>query len=113
MKIWDKIIKTGAVLGAVYFILSQIFGGLSFFKNGIIEKERKVQSDLIQQQVVTDLKNITTSIMLNIDTLKISQDKVMVKLDANTKATNAVITGFKKHLKATDRLEELLNFYEF
>jgi hypothetical protein len=105
----DKAKNISVIIGA----FMALYGVYSLFASKIIEKDRQTQSEMVQEKIVKDLMDATTTIKLNLDTLKLSQDKVMIKLDANTKATNAVIVGFKKHLKATDRLEELLNFYEF
>jgi hypothetical protein len=113
MKIWDKILKASAVLGAVIFLCSSIFGGYSFLNRKAVEKERKTQHEITLERTVNKLIKSDSVTIAMIDTLLVHQGILMYKIEENTKGTKAVISGFKKHLKATDRLEELLNFYEF
>ena len=113
MKVWDKIIKISAVLGAVIFICSSVFGGYSLLTKRAIEQDRKTQNEIaLLKQIEKSARNDSVTLSM-IDTLLVHQGILMMKVEENSKGTKAVISGFKKHLKATDRLEELLNFYEF
>jgi hypothetical protein len=113
MKISDKMSKTSALVRDIIYIGGLLVSIYLFTGKKAVEKERETISKTAQENTIKALTSTTTTMILKIDTLMDNQAKIMVKLDANTKGTNAVITGFKKHLKATDRLEELLNFYEF
>jgi hypothetical protein len=111
--IWDKIIRVSVIMGAILFLLTTIYNGYNSGRKRIVAQERETQGEITQQNSVKELTETVSTMILKVDTLMDNQTKIMTKMDANTKATNAVIVGFKKHLKATDRLEELLNFYEF
>jgi 3-phosphoglycerate kinase len=113
MKIGEEIKKASALIRDVVYIGGLVAAIFLFTGKKAVEKEREATSKATQENTIKELTQTAATMILKIDTLMNSQTKIMAKMDANTKATNAVIVGFKKHLKATDRLEELLNFYEF
>jgi hypothetical protein len=118
MKVWDKIIKVSAILGAVIFIMSSIFGGYSFFARKVIEKERKQQNTIALQNEVgknskTDSLIISQFNELNFrfnnlsDTLKIVVQKQNVMINKQIKSDKGLIELYK----LTGKVGELVNWW--
>ena len=112
MKIWDKVIKISAVLGAVIFILSSVFGGYSFINRRVIEKERKLRNETLQDSRMNMLIRSDSIMIIRfdqvMDALKtVTEDQALV-----IKQQKALNTSFKEHLKQAKKIDELINFYE-
>jgi hypothetical protein len=109
----EKINKASGLIKNIVYILGLLFAVYVFIGKNAVEKERSSQQDIALEKKVDRLIVADSVRAVKIDTIMENQAKMMKKVNENTKDTKYVIGGFKKHLKATDRLEELLNFYEF
>jgi hypothetical protein len=100
------------VMGAIIILSSVFYSGYSLLIKRTIDKERKTQSDLIQVERVN--KWISQDSLINIkfgnisDTLKL----VIVKQNQLIKQNTKLDLGFTKHLKLSEKVDELINFYE-
>jgi hypothetical protein len=112
MKIWDKIIRVSVILGAIIFILTSIYNGYSSYNKRVIEKERKLQSEIIQSErfaklIKSDsLKNVIYNNISDTLRLVIKQQNQLIKQQGKV---NIAITN---HLKLSDKIDELINYYE-
>jgi hypothetical protein len=110
--IWDKIKLAGAIIGAVTVIITSVFGAYSFFTKKIIASDRKIQSDIVLEKKVDMLIKIDSTRTLQFEKVIDTLNLIVKNQVASIKQVTKLNTAFAKHLKQTDRIEELLNWYE-
>jgi hypothetical protein len=108
----NKVKNIALWITAVFAAISTIYGAYSFFSRKIVTADRKEQNDIIYIQAVNKLIKSDSLLILQfsqvVDTLnkvKETQDMLLVK-------QNKLNASFVKHLKLSEKVDELINFYE-
>jgi hypothetical protein len=111
-KVGNIIIKIGSIIGTLVVIVSSIFGAYSFINRKIIEKERNTQNGIALEKKVDRWIAVDSIRSMQMDKIIDTLNLVVKNQVTSIKQVNKLNTGFAKHLKTTDRIEELLNWYE-
>ena len=108
----NKVKNIALWITIVFGAISSIYGAYSFFSRKIVEQDRKEQSELVLIEAVNKMVKSDSLLMVQFshvtDTLKMvmqSQNTIVSK----QKSLNA---SFAKHLKLSEKVDELINFYE-
>lgn len=96
----------------IVFIIVTLYAGYQFIKNNIVDKDRKLQSEIINDNKVklwikTDSLNTINNQHI-LDTLVyVAKTQAII-----VKKVNNLNSGFTTHLKQAEKIDELINFYE-
>lgn len=108
----DKIKNIATWITAVFVAISTIYGAYSFFSRKIIESDRKSQSDAVLIQAVNKLVKSDSIASVQFSQVMDTLEKVMQTQSLLVSKQNKLNASFVKHLKSSEKIDELINFYE-
>jgi hypothetical protein len=100
------------ILGAILMVISSVSGVYLFITKQAVQRDRElIRSNTMEVKI--DKLSISDSIFsTNFNELLSNQKELIRSLNENVKVTRSVNVGFTNHLKSTERLQELLKYYE-
>jgi len=110
--IWDEIKKASAIIKDIVYIVGLILAAYLFLGKKAVEKDRDLQNKIALQKEVHQNSKTDSIIITRFNNLSDTLKIVIQKQDQMIKKQNKFDIGFTKHLKQTDRIEELINWYE-
>lgn len=108
----NKIKNIALWITAVFAAISTIYGAYSFFSRKIIESDRKQQSDVVLIQAVNKLVKSDSLALVQFSQVMDTLEKVMQTQAVMVSKQKALNASFVKHLKSSEKIDELINYYE-
>jgi hypothetical protein len=100
------------VLGVVVLLVTSVIGVYSFITHNAIEKDREILKNKSIEKKVDNLTTSDSIFAIQFEKMLENQIEVLKKVDVNIKWMKSINTGFTNHLKSTQRMEELIQYYE-
>jgi hypothetical protein len=100
------------ILGAILMVISSVSGVYLFITKQAVQRDRELIRSNVMEAKIDKLSVSDSLFSANFNEFLINQKELIRSLNENVKVTRAVNAGFTNHLKSTERLQELLKYYE-